>query len=309
MSHLNTLTGGRRTQTEPKTRTKTHQIILRNESWYGDGSPNLGSQFNSGRTIERSAVLVDILANASKRERKRGNKRLAQAYQTLQKKFHTCRPRRRCGSLGCPQCARAFQRARVTAQYALINDLAVSKSGKKLVMVTIVPLDETFKPEELENLDIRGRARWLKDRLKAAGFNRVTFGAADISWESSFYQLHWHLAMWTSKASKLTARLRKVFPGKREYDRPVLVKKTTNLNFLRYSEKVINLPDLLRNNRSHLPELLMALDRHAPLDVMLLTKVRVSTTDSGLVITPVNPSKRNGRRATTPTVGHKRTNG
>jgi hypothetical protein len=168
----------------------------------------------------------------------------------------------------------------------LINGLAASKPGKRLVMVTIVPLDETFKPEELEHLDIRRRARWLKDRLKVAEFDRVIFGAADISWESNFYQLHWHLAMWTSNASKLTARLKKVFPGRREYDRPVLVKTTTDLNFLQYSEKVINLPDLLRKNRSHLPELLMALDRHAPLDVMLLTKVRVKSSRSFAYLRP-----------------------
>ena len=42
----------------------------------------------------------------------------------------------------------------------------------------------TFRPHQLRHLDIHKRNRWLKDVLTRAGFARVMFGSADISWEN-----------------------------------------------------------------------------------------------------------------------------
>ena len=154
-------------------------------------------------------------------------------------------------------------------------------------MVSVVPLAMTFKPGQLAGLDIRKKNRWLKDVLRRAGFDRVMFGSADISWEDDYYQLHWHIAMWTTAPRKLTARLKKRFPGKELYDRPVVVSKTRDLGFLAYTNKGINVPDLLRRNRRHLAELLLVLARTEPLDLIVLMKLRLSTTRRGLVLKPI----------------------
>ena len=121
--------------------------------------------------------------------------------------------RRRCGSLACPKCGRAFQTAKVAAQRRLIKKLAKARPGKQLVMANVIPLWMTFRPDQLAQLDIRKRNRWLKDALAAAGFRRVMFGSADMSWEQGFYQFHWHIGMWTSNRKKLRKRLKAIFPS------------------------------------------------------------------------------------------------
>lgn len=266
---------------------KAQTTVIRNEAWYGDDPPNLGPQFTAKQTAERGQRLIKLLLGAAKRSRKSGDKELAGKYRDLAKKLTACRPRARCGSLACPQCARAFQKAKVAAQETLISKLNRPKSTKKLVMTSVVPLALTFKPQELVGLDIRKRNRWLKDILRKAGFDRVMFGSADISWEKGYYQLHWHIAMWTADPKKLTARLTKLFPGKKPYDRPVVVSKTRDLGFLAYQNKGINLPDLLRRNQRHLAELLLLLARTEPLDLIFLMKLRLSTTRRRLVLKPI----------------------
>jgi hypothetical protein len=194
----------------------------------------------------------------------------------LADKLHGCRPRARCGSHACPKCGRAFQKAKVAAQEVLIPVLQKANSTKKLVMANVVPLWMTYRPHQLRHLDIQKRNRWLKDILTRAGFTRVMFGSADISWENGFYQLHWHIGMFTSNRKNLTKRLKKPFPGKDKYDRPVVVSKTWSLGFLPYKDKAIKLPDLLRRNRTHLPELLLVLDLTEPLDLMVLMGLGLS---------------------------------
>ena len=159
-------------------------------------------------------------------------------------------------------------------------------------MANVVPLGMTYRPHQLRHLDIQKRNRWLKDVLTRAGFTRVMFGSADISWEDGFHQLHWHIGMFTSNRKKLTKRLKKLFPGKKgQYDRPVVVSKAWSLGFLPYKDKAVKLPDLLRRNRTHLPELLLVLDRTEPLDLMVLTKLRPSAQQGGLVLRPLPHKK------------------
>ncbi len=151
----------------------------------------------------------------------------------------------------------------------------------------------TFRPRQLRHLDIQKRNRWLKDTLTRAGFSRVMFGSADISWENGYYQLHWHVGMFTSNRKTLTKRLKKLFPGKQKYDRPVVVSKAWSLGFVPYMNKAIKLPQLLRRNRTHLPELLLVLDRTEPLDLIILTKLRLSAQQGRLIIRPIGNSQKN----------------
>jgi hypothetical protein len=153
-------------------------------------------------------------------------------------------------------------------------------------MANVVPLHMTFRPQKLAGLEIQKLNRWLKDILRRAAFDRVMFGSADISWEAAgHYQLHWHIGMWTTNTKKLTTKLKKLFPGKALYDRPVLVSVTRDLGFLAYKDKGIKLPHLLPSNRTHLPELLLVLDRTEPLDLM---KLRLSTQKGGLLLKPIS---------------------
>ena len=116
--------------------------------------------------------------------------------------------------------------------------------------------------------------------LTKAGLVQMMIGSADISWEhrqnKDYYQLHWHIAMWTKDPEKLQKRLLRVFPPKKRYDRPVVVTKSFSLEFLPYMNKGIKLPDLLRRNRQHLPQLLLALHRTAPLELMVIKGLRLS---------------------------------
>ena len=65
------------------------------------------------------------------------------------------------------------------------------------------------------------------------------------------------------------------------YDYPVDVKEAVDLNFLPYIHKVIKINDLLRTGRTHLPELLLALDQINPLDLLVYQGLVLSAQDGG----------------------------
>jgi hypothetical protein len=273
----------RRNGPDFKTHQKVHEEVLANEFWFGDGEPVIGKQFTSAKAKERKQTVIDLLFRTAERKRRAGDSGVADRLAILADKLHYCCPHRRCGSLACTECIRAFQKAKVAAQETAIKLLKAERSGKKLVMANIIPLWITYTPEELADLDARKLNRWLKDALKRAGFKRVMLGSIDFSWEAGrgTYQPHWHIAMFTSNRKELRKRLKQIFPGKERGDRPVVVSKTYSLKFLAYKDKAIKLPALLRNNRRGLPYLLLALDRTEPLELMVLSGVRVSTQEGG----------------------------
>jgi hypothetical protein len=260
-----------------------HQKVINNEYWYNDGPPNLGKSFSKAKTAQRHQQVIDILGRAAKRETKAKNDKLGTALQKLTEKLVNCAPGVRCGSLACPQCARAFQRAKVAGQKDCIEKLGRNRAKKTLVMASVVPLWMKYTDLQLDQLDINQANRWLKSELAQKEFNRVMLGSTDISLEDGYYQLHWHIAMWTSDPTHLTKRLKRIFPSKEEYDRPVLVEKSYDLNFLPYKDKGIKLPDLLRRNKKHLATVLLVLDQTDPLALMMLTRIRLSAQGGKLV--------------------------
>lgn len=268
-----------------KTLTHEHKEVINNEYWYNDGPPLLGTSFSKAKTAQRQYQVIGILCRAARRKAKPGNNVLATALQRLANKLADCKEGFRCGSLACPQCARAFQRAKVAGQRKCIKKLAKSRRGKVLVMANVIPLRMTYTDDQLGQLDIGAANRWLKSELAKYGFNRVMFGSADISLEDGYYQLHWHIAIWTSNPVRLTKRLKQIFPSEEEYDRPVHLKRTYDLQFLPYKDKGTKLPDLLRRNKKGLAKLLLALDRTDPLTLMMLTRLQLSAQDGRLVFT------------------------
>ena len=105
------------------------------------------------------------------------------------------------------------------------------------------------------------------------------FGSADIGLKEGFYQLHWHVALWTSNRTHLSQRLKEIFPSTDAYDRPVRPGATYDLNFLPYKNKGIELPELLRHDRKHLADMMLLLDRTDPLALMALSRLRLGTQD------------------------------
>ena len=89
----------------------------------------------------------------------------------------------------------------------------------------------------------------------------------------------------TSNPTRLTKRLKQIFPSAEEYDRPVHLKRTYDLQFLPYKDKGTKLPDLLRRNKKGLAKVLLALDRTDPLTLMMLTRLQLSAQDGRLVFT------------------------
>jgi hypothetical protein len=271
-----------------------HEVVITKEYWYGDGPPLMHPSLSARKTGERRADVVDLLEKAAKKSKANGDRKEARQFRRLAHKIDRCRRRDRCGSLACPECARAFQRAKVAAQKEVFLASTSKATGsnsspaKTLVMVTVIPLDLRYTPATLPRLDIAKRTRWLKDALTKAGLPQIMVGSADISWEhrrnKHYYQLHWHLAMWTKDPEELQEQLLPFFPPKYKYGRPVEVTKSRSLNFLPYMNKAIKLPDLLRRNRQHLPQLLLALDRTAPLDLMVIKGLRLSAQSGRLAL-------------------------
>ena len=285
-----------------------HEAVITNEYWYGDGPPLMHPSLSARKTAEQRVDVVELLEKAGNTNKATGDWKEARQFRKLASKLDRCRRGDRCGSLACPECTRAFQRAKADAQEQVFLESAnkfrpTSNSSKRsaesesksanriLVMATVIPLDLRYSPADLAQLDIAKRTRWLKDVLTKAGLVQMMVGNADISWEhrdnKDYYQLHWHLAMWTEDPEKLQRRLLLLIPPKNKYDRPAQLTKSSRLNFLTYMNKAIKLPDLLRRNRRHLPYLLLALDRTAPLDLMVITGLRLSAQSGRLALRPL----------------------
>jgi hypothetical protein len=261
-----------------KSHVRAHEEITSNEFWYSDQPPRLGPGFSAAKARERTATVLRILLRAAKKQEKNGSPKLAEAYYQLYDKLDACRPRSRCGSLACPRCARAFQKAKIAAQQAAITQASKTKPGRHLVFVTLVPKAMMYVPGNMDKIDIKKANRWLKDTMKPVG-KRTMLGSADLAWETrrsgKYLQVHWHLAMWTRSKTKLRLKLGKVFLQVKKHEKPVQVKKAYSCGFVGYMNKAIKLPDLLRTNRKRLPELLLVLDRTEPMDPMVYTRHRL----------------------------------
>jgi hypothetical protein len=282
------------------TRHKAPQrAVIRNEHWYGDGAPKIGKKFTSKDANDRANACQKILRHAWKRAKKGKDSSLAARYATLRKKIAACSPRKRCGSLACPPCARAFQKTATLAQRRMIKELGAKRGKKQLVWVCLIPPGPQFKftAGQLSNMDVVKANRWLKDQFRALGMTRVILGNADLGWRKrgnwQYLQVHWHLVMWTSNPGLLRKKLQRKFrtpklprlrtrlPGTQRYERPVHVQVPRDLHFLPYQSKVIQLPELLRKNRSTLAELLLRLDEIEPLDSIVLSRLRIVSTANG----------------------------
>jgi hypothetical protein len=194
------------------TRDDTHKIsvlrdsrsVTNDETWFSDLPPDLGPGFSSADAEQRRTTVVEILLRATKEAEKTDSDE-AEGLFRLVDKLQACRPRRRCGSLACPPCARAWQKAKTAAHEELIT---ATKKGptKKPVFVTVIPKKKMYQPGQFSKIDIKKANRWLKDVLKPIG-NRTIVGSADLGWETrrgaGYIQVHWHLVMWTKKPKKL----------------------------------------------------------------------------------------------------------
>ena len=125
-------------QPRPKfqTHVQAHEAVTNNELWYGNKPPNLAQGFTAAETAERRTTVMEILLRAAKRADKDEVTELAEALYHLHDKLEACRPFDRCGSLACPRCTRAFQKAKVVAQEEAISEASKNRVDKQLVFVT-----------------------------------------------------------------------------------------------------------------------------------------------------------------------------
>jgi len=272
-----------------KKHAQAHEAVTGNEAWYGDKPPDLGQGFTAADAAERHTTVTEILLRAAKKADKHGNTASAEAYYQLLDKLEDCRLRHRCGSLACPGCARAYQKAKVAAHEDTITSLKKGPN-KQLVFVTLIPKKLMYQPGQFSKIDVKKASRWLKDVLKEIG-KRTILGSADLSWETrrgqGYIQLHWHLVMWTESPKKLKKKLASIFSRTKKHERPVKVRVADDLGVLPYLNKAIKLAELLRNKRTHLPELLLMLDRTDPIDLMVHTKMRLIAQSSQLAFKPI----------------------
>jgi hypothetical protein len=282
----------RRPQQKPRFRThvRAHEAVTSNEFWFADHPPSLGPGFSAAKAQERTTTVTQILLRVAKRADNNSSTDLAQAYYQLLDKLEACRPSSRCGSLACPRCARAFQKAKISAQEAAITNATKAKPGTHLVFVTVVPKAMMYSPGTLNQIDIKKANRWLKDTMKPVG-KRIMLGSADLGWETrrsgKYIQVHWHLAMWTRDPINLQEKLKSIFCKTKKYERPVDVREAVDCGFLGYMNKAIKLPHLLRTNRTHLPEVLLVLDGIEPLDLLVNTRLRLSAQSGRLAFKPI----------------------
>jgi hypothetical protein len=279
---------------EPKSQFKTHvrghDQVTGNEFWYSDKPPVFKNGFTAAKTKERHTQVTGILLRAAKKAEKNSDTELAEAYYQVLDKIEGCRSKRRCGSLACPCCAGAFQKAKVAAQEIMIESVSKNQPHKHLVFVTLIPKTKMYEPGKFHDIDVNKANRWLKDVLKSVG-KRMMLGSADLGWETrrgdGYVQVHWHLTMWTSNIRELKTKLANLFPRVRKSERPVEVKEAEDVGFLGYMNKGIKWEEILRRNRRQMAELLLVLDGIEPLEMMVLCRLRVSAQSGRLAFKPI----------------------
>lgn len=274
-----------------RARCQTHQLahetVRKNPSFFCDECLDLGSNFTTNKARERKAEFISILNRAERRAKRNTDTGRASALHQLARTLTRCTPSKRCGSLTCPECSRAFQCARALAHSRLTAELQAKRPDQTLVFATIVPQRFFLTPEELVNLDITAANRWFKDKLRRLNIRRAVVGSIDISWEGDRYQIHWHLGIMTKDRRALNERLTSAF-GSTDGIKPAVVKTAYDHGFIPYSHKVIEADDILRRARRAVTDLLLALNRTDPLSTMVLLNVRLSTCNGELVLRPIS---------------------
>ena len=101
--------------------------------------------------------------------------------------------------------------------------------------------------------------------------------------------------MWTTDRKGLKKKLKSRFERVKKRERPVDVKEAWSLDFLGYQNKMIKVTELLRSIKTHLSELLLALDGMDPLECMVLTRVKIVAQQDGFRLQLVKKRKSPGR--------------
>ena len=157
----------------------------------------------------------------------------------LADKLDQCRPKHRCRSAACPECATAGQRL---VAYVTRRFLKTQNSDRtKVVCVTIIPGDGMIKPGELDAAEHERATRRWKDRLGKAGVEWFV-GATDISMNEDRkgrkkprWSAHIHGITVNKNPKKLKAALKEQFPETKAIRRPVMVEEWDgDKKFLRY---------------------------------------------------------------------------
>ena len=152
-------------------------------------------------------------------------------------------------------------------------------------MVTIIPRELNYPQGHLTNSMPHEFNRHLKDSPYWGGLIQTIPGSIDFSLEKSrvgkYWQPHWHFTLHTHDPELLREDLKELFPPIEKHDYPVDVTEAFDLHFLPYIHKVIKINDLLRRGQTHLPELLLMLDRINPLDLLVLHGLVLSAQDGG----------------------------
>jgi hypothetical protein len=269
-----------KTQPRAQIYQQAYEAVVNNPFWYGDRPRLLDERFNADNTRRRADMLIGILRRAASR---RTERHLSQQYSSLADKLAACRPNRRCGSSACLECLRAFQQAKTVAHRRLIYKLATMHPNRLWYIVTIIPLEINYTSATLHEFNVDGFNRHLTDTLH--GLTRPFSGSIDFSLEPSrrgkYWQPHWHFTLQTNDPELLRDDLKWLFPPINRHDYPIDITEAKDLHFLPYIHKIIKIKHLLRTGRTHLPELLLALDQINPLDLMVMRGLVLSAQDYG----------------------------
>ena len=143
----------------------------------------------------------------------------------LAEKLDRCRPKHRCKSAACPECATAGQRLIAGVARRFLKEQ--NGDGTKIVCVTIIPADGMIKPGKLDKAEHERAIRRWKEKLGKAGVTWFV-GATDISLneqKQGRYKRRWsehiHGITVIKNPRKLKKKLRMQFPKTEAIPRPV----------------------------------------------------------------------------------------
>jgi hypothetical protein len=142
--------------------------VLQDETYYGDGPPNWPKARSSNDAKEARIRYVKRL------------RRFASQFPeatALANLLGRCKPRRRCKSGACPECARAFQRWYV----AQVASLADEHNVDQLIRISLVFPDRCTDADNLQAITTTNLIRFIAETARRAEDVNWAVGGIDVS--------------------------------------------------------------------------------------------------------------------------------
>src|SRR4051812_39798328 len=175
------------------------QTVVQNRHWFGE-SGHIWHSLPPPKRAEKARLRTIELLRAAPEPREYAMSAQWSSRRDKQEaiatKLEGCAHGRRCGSLACTVCRRAFARAQFVAVEEAANNLLADNPSRRLFAATFVPNGFHFREKELASLDLHTMQAVFRTEMTRAQPKVPFFGVFEISYEEGIHQKPYYQLLW-----------------------------------------------------------------------------------------------------------------